>query len=251
MSLSDDELERYARHIVLRELGGPGQNRLKAARVLVVGAGGLGCPALQYLGAAGVGHLTIIDDDTVGLSNLQRQILFGTGDIGEPKAEVAAHALARLNPHVNTEALVRRFGEDEAELASGHDLILDGTDNFATRYAVNRAAVAAGVPLISAAMAQWEGQIGLYHPASGGPCWECVFPEAPAPGLVPSCAEAGVIGALPGIIGAMMAAEAIKHITGAGKTLAGRLLIHDALYGESRIVAVKRRADCKACGGRA
>lgn len=248
--LTPEELERYARHIVLREIGGPGQRRLRAARVLAVGAGGLGCPALAYLAAAGVGRITLVDDDAVSLSNLQRQILFGTADIGRPKVEAAAEALARLNPGVAVEPLpLRLVPANAAELAAGHDLVLDGSDNFATRYLVNAACVAARVPLVAAAMAQWEGQIGLWDPARGGPCYACVFPEAPAPGLAPACAEAGVVGALPGVMGAMMALEAVKAIARAGASLRGRLLIYDGLWAETRSIRVRPRQDCSACHG--
>ncbi|RMH49118.1 MAG: molybdopterin-synthase adenylyltransferase MoeB [Alphaproteobacteria bacterium] len=247
---TEEELERYARHIVLREIGGTGQQRLKAARVLVVGAGGLGSPALLYLGAAGVGHLTVVDDDVVSVSNLQRQVIHTTGRVGMPKVQSAAQTLAEINPHVKVEPIEARLDDGlAADLFARHDLVLDGTDNFATRYLVNRAAVAAARPLISAAITQWEGQIGLYHPASGAPCYQCVFPAEPAPGLAPSCAAAGVMGALPGVVGSMMALEAIKEITGAGPGLRGRLLIYDALYGETRTIAVARRDDCPVCGG--
>jgi molybdopterin/thiamine biosynthesis adenylyltransferase len=251
VSLAPDELERYARHIVLREIGGPGQRRLRAARVLVVGAGGLGCPALIYLTAAGMGALTVVDDDVVGLSNLQRQILFGAGDVGAPKVTCAAAALARLNPHVTVEPRAVRLDDgNAAELVSAADVVLDGSDNFATRYLVNAACVAAGRPLVAAAMSQWEGQISLWDPARGGPCYECVFPEPPAPGLAPSCAEAGVVGALPGVMGALMALETIKLIARAGTPLRGRLLIFDALDAETRRITVRARPDCPACGGR-
>ncbi len=250
MSLGPDELERYARHIVLREIGGPGQRRLRAARVLAVGAGGLGCPALVYLAAAGVGTLGIVDDDRVGLSNLQRQILFGVADIGAPKVAAAAAALGRLNPHVAVETHAARLDAgNAAALVGGFDLVLDGTDSFAARALVNAACVAAGKPLIAAAMSQWEGQISLYDPARGGPCYACVFPEAPAAGLAPNCAEAGIVGALPGVMGSLMALEAIKAIAGAGEGLRGKLLIFDALYAETRRIAVRARADCPVCGG--
>lgn len=250
MTLSDAELERYARHIVLREIGGPGQMRLRAARVLVIGAGGLGAPVLLYLAAAGVGRIGIVDDDTVSLSNLQRQVLYGMDDIGASKAGRAAVALGRLNPHVEVVAHVRRLGaEDAAALVAGHDLVLDGCDNFPTRHAVNAACVAADVPLIAAAMSQWEGQISLYDPAGGGPCYACLFPEAPAPGLAPSCAEAGIVGALPGVMGSLMALEAVKHLARAGRSLRGRLLIFDGLDAAVRTIAIAARADCAVCGG--
>jgi molybdopterin/thiamine biosynthesis adenylyltransferase len=243
------ELDRYARHILLREIGGPGQKRLKAARVLVVGAGGLGSPALLYLAGAGVGTIGVIDADVVENTNLQRQIIHTDQRIGMPKVFSAELAMQALNPFIEVRPYNRKLDEDNAAaLIADYDLVLDGTDDFATRSLVNRACVAAGVPLISGAITQWEGQLGLYHPAAGGPCYACVFPVRPAPGLVPTCAEAGVAAPLPGIIGAMMASEAVKHLTGAGETLTGRLMIHDALFAETRVIGVKRRADCPVCG---
>lgn len=247
--MSDDEIDRYARHLMLREIGGPGQGRLRAARVLVVGAGGLGSPILMYLAAAGVGRITVVDHDTVSLSNLQRQIIHSTDRIGMLKALSARQTMTALNPHVAVTPITERLTEDSAAaLFPDHDLILDGTDNFDTRYLVNRAAVAAGKPLIAGAIGQWEGQISLYDPARGGPCFQCLFPERPAPGLVPACAEAGVAAALPGVIGTMMALEAMRVLTGAGATLRGRLLIHDGLYGESREIRTSPRGDCPVCG---
>lgn len=253
--LTDPELDRYARHIVLRELGGAGQRRLRAARVLVAGAGGLGAPVLQYLAAAGVGRITLADDDSVSLSNLQRQVIFATADIGRPKAVAAADALARLNPHVAVTPLLRRVTEADGELVGAHDLVLDGTDSFASRLAINAACVAASVPLIAGAIAQWEGQVALYDPARGGPCLACLFPRPPAPGLAPSCAEAGVVGALPGVIGSLMAIEAIKLAggvvaSGTGAGLRGRMLILDGLWGDTRMVSVTARPGCPVCGGR-
>lgn len=242
------ELDRYARHIMLRELGGPGQRALREARVLVVGAGGLGSPALLYLAAAGVGTIGVIDDDVVENSNLQRQVIHTDARIGMPKVFSAEAAVAALNPFVTVRPYHRRLAPEMAEdLLADYDLILDGSDNFDTRYLVNKVAVAAGKPLISAAMTQWEGQIGLYDPARGGPCYECLFPERPAPGLVPSCAEAGIVAPLPGIIGSMMALEAVKVITGAGEGLRGRLMIYDALYAEVRVIRAEARPGCLAC----
>ncbi|RMD94837.1 MAG: molybdopterin-synthase adenylyltransferase MoeB [Alphaproteobacteria bacterium] len=250
-TLSGEELRRYARHIILREIGGTGQNRLKAARVAVVGAGGLGAPSLLYLAAAGVGHITVIDDDVVDETNLQRQIIHREASIGRPKVESAAEAMRALNSHIEVTPIAQRLAEENADaVLSGHDLVLDGCDSFATRYTVNAACVRAGVPLVGAALSQWEGQISLFDPARGAPCYRCVFPEAPAPGLAPSCAEAGVLGPLPGVIGSMMAVEAVKAITGAGETLAGRLMIYDALYAEVRSITIHRRPDCPDCGGR-
>jgi len=247
---SASELARYSRHILLREIGGMGQNRLKAARVLVIGAGGLGSPALLYLAAAGVGRIGVIDHDTVSNSNLQRQVLYRDDDIGKPKVFAAEAALKALNPFVAIRPYQRRLTEEiAAGLIADYDLVLDGCDDFTTRQIVNRACVAAKKPLISAAISQWEGQIGLYHPASGAPCLACLFPNAPAPGLAPTCAEGGVMAALPGVMGAMMASEAIKEITGAGTSLRGKLILHDALYGENRTITVHRSPTCPVCGG--
>jgi len=247
--LSPDELTRYARHIVLREIGGTGQKKLKQAHVLVIGAGGLGSPALLYLAAAGVGRVTVVDDDTVDLTNLQRQVIHRTADDGRPKAESAAAAMRELNPHVRVTAVQARLTKaNGAELVAGADMILDGTDNFATRYLANDLAVAARIPLVSGALSQWEGQVSVFDPANDAPCYRCIFPEAPADGLAPSCAEAGVLGPLPGVVGAMMAAEAVKLITGAGAPLRGAMLIYDALWGETRRIGLKRRADCPTCG---
>lgn len=243
------ELDRYARHIILREIGGPGQRKLKDSKVLVIGAGGLGSPALMYLAGAGVGVLGFVDDDMVDGSNLQRQIIHADARIGMPKVFSAEIALRAINPFIELRPYKRRLGEETARaLFADYDLILDGTDNFDTRYMVNRVAVELGKPLISGAITQWEGQVSLFHPAQGGPCYECVFPTRPAPGMVPSCAEAGVAAPLPGVIGSIMAMEAVKQITGAGETLKGRLMIHDALFAETRVISVKPRADCPVCG---
>ena len=250
MTLSADELARYARHIVLHEIGGPGQQRLRAARVLVVGAGGLGSPALLYLAAAGVGTLGIVDDDTVALSNLQRQVLHATDEIGARKTASAARALHRLNPHVAVEPHPLRLdAAAAARLVPAFDLVLDGSDNFATRYLVNAACVAAGKPLLSAAMSQWEGQIALFDPARGGPCYRCLFPEPPAPELTPTCAQAGIIGALPGVMGAMLALEAIKLVAGAGTPLRGLLLVYDALHADIRRLRTRADPRCPTCHG--
>lgn len=252
MTLGPDELERYARHIVLREIGGPGQARLRRARIAMIGAGGLGAPALLYLAAAGVGFVRLIDDDAVSLSNLQRQVIFRTGDIGRAKAEAAAAAAMALNPGCVVESAPERLSaETAARLLADVDLVLDGSDNFATRRAVNRAAVAAGVPLLSGALGQWDGQLALFDPAKGGPCYACVFPKDPGPGLAPSCAEAGIMGALAGVLGAWMAAEAIKHLARAGEPLLGRLLLYDALSSETRTLSVARDPACAICGAHA
>jgi molybdopterin/thiamine biosynthesis adenylyltransferase len=242
------ELERVARHIVLREIGGPGQMRLRDAKVLVIGAGGLGSPALQYLGAAGVGTLGVIDDDVVEAANLQRQTIHTDARIGMPKVFSAEAAIGAQNPFVEVRPYNRRLTPEIAEaLFADYDLVLDGSDNFDTRYLANRAAIATRRPLIAAALSQWEGQISTFAPADGTPCYRCVFPQAPAPGLAPSCAEAGVLGPLPGVVGAMMAVEAIKEITGAGTGLRGRMVLYDALHAETRIIGVKPRPGCPDC----
>jgi molybdopterin/thiamine biosynthesis adenylyltransferase len=246
---SDVELNRYARHIVMREVGGPGQKALKQAKVLVIGAGGLGAPVLQYLAAAGVGTIGVVDDDVVDNANLQRQIIHRDQDIGMPKVFSAQAAMIAQNPYVNVRPYHRRLGTDEAEeLIADYDIVLDGCDNFETRYLVNRSCVALGKPLVSGALTQWEGQLSIFDPKNAAPCYQCIFPQAPAPELAPSCAEAGVIGPLPGVIGSMMAVEAIKLITGAGAPLRGELVIYDALYGESRKIMIEPRADCPVCG---
>jgi len=249
-AFSDDELERYARHIVLREIGGPGQKRLKAARVLVIGAGGLGSPALLYLAAAGVGTLGIIDDDEVSLSNLQRQVIHTTKAVGLPKTDSAMGTLGRVNPEVSVETYTTRLTAENADRLIGlFDLVLDGSDNFDTRYLVSRTAARLRKPLVFAAIGQWEGQLSTFKPWTGGPCYECIFPERPAAGLAPTCAQAGVLGALAGVMGAMQAVEAVKEIVGAGESLSGALLLYDALASEVRKIRVKKRADCAACGG--
>jgi len=247
--MTPEEIERYARHIVLREIGGPGQNRLLSTKLLCIGAGGLGSPALLYLAAAGVGTLGVVDNDEVSLSNLQRQILHETSAIGEAKTTSAMRAIARVNPLVKVVPHALRLNENNVgQIIAGYDLVLDGTDNFETRYLVNAACVRAQTPLISAAMSQWEGQISVYDPANGGPCYQCVFPEAPAVGLAPNCAQAGVMGALAGVMGSMMAGEAIKLITGAGQVLRGEILIYDSLFGETRKLKISARKDCPICG---
>ncbi len=249
-AFNDDEIERYARHITLPEIGGTGQRALKSAKVLVIGAGGLGAPALLYLAAAGIGRLGVIDGDTVALSNLQRQIIHTDARQDMPKVFSATEALAALNPFVELRPYHRMLTEEIAEeLFAEYDLILDGTDRFETRAMVNRAAIAAGRPVIAGAISAWEGQITLYDPAGGAPCMACVFPKAPDPDLVRTCAETGVIGALPGVIGTMMALEAIKEITGTGTGLRGRMLIFDGLSGEMRAIRLARAADCAVCGG--
>ena len=246
--MGEAELNRYARHIILREIGGLGQKALREAKVLVVGAGGLGSPALQYLAAAGVGTIGVIDDDVVEATNLQRQVIHTDAMIDTPKVHSAAAAMRAQNPFVDVRPYHRRLTDEIAEdLIADYDLVLDGCDDMETRYLVNRICVAQGKPLISAALTQWEGQIGLYH-APSGPCYSCVFPQAANAVLGATCAEAGVAGPLPGVVGAMMAVEAVKHICGAGESLAGRLMIYDALYAETRVIRAQKRADCAVCG---
>lgn len=248
---TDAELERYARHIVLREIGGPGQRRLKQSSMLVVGAGGLGSPALLYLAAAGAGTIRIVDSDLVSLSNLQRQVAFCERDVGAPKAERAEEIVRALNSHVRTEALPVRLDSANADgIVGGFDVVLDCSDSFETREILNEACVRRGIPLVFGAISQWEGQVSVFHPAGGSACFACVFPSAPAPGTAPSCAEAGVLGALPGVIGSMMAVEAVKIVVaGAGAPMTGSMLIYDALWGETRTIALERRNGCEVCGG--
>lgn len=235
MALQSDEIERYARHLVLAEVGGPGQARLKAARVLVIGAGGLGAPLIQYLAAAGVGTIGIVDDDTVSLSNLQRQVIHDTASIGQPKVESAAASVARLNPHVSVERHAFRLtDENAAEIIAGYDVIADGSDNFSTRYLVSDACYYAGRPLVTAALGRFDGTlttIRAHESAVDGqpnPTYRCLFPNPPPPGSVPPCAEAGVLGALAGVMGSLMAMEVIRAIAGFGEPLVGRLLMVDA-----------------------
>ncbi|WP_279356352.1 HesA/MoeB/ThiF family protein [Methylobacterium indicum] len=234
-ALSPDEIERYARHIVLREVGGPGQVRLKAARVLVIGAGGLGAPLIQYLAAAGIGTIGLVDDDTVSLSNLQRQVIHGTPDIGRPKVESAAEAVARLNPNVRVEIHATRLTPENAEgLIAGYDLVADGSDNFSTRYAVSDACYRARRPLVTAALGQFDGSLTTIRAHETGadgrpnPTYRCLFPSPPPAGSVPTCAEAGVLGALAGLMGSLMALEVIRAVAGFGEPLVGRLLMVDA-----------------------
>ena len=245
MTFSDDEIERYARHLVLVEVGGPGQQRLKAARVGLIGLGGVGAPAALYLAAAGIGTLRLIDDDTVALSNLQRQIAFDVADIGRPKVDAGAETLTALNPHVRVEPFAGRLTvATAARLVEGCDVVVDGTDDFETRFAVNAACVAARIPLVSGALGRWNGQVGVF---TGRPCYRCLVPGAPPE--AETCARVGVIGALAGVVGSMVALETIKLIAGAGQPLAGRLLIYDGLAGTARTVTVAADPDCPVCAG--
>lgn len=246
--MSEIDIERFARHIVLKEIGGPGQQALARARVFITGAGGLGAPAALYLAAAGIGHLTLADPDTVGLDNLQRQILYRTDEVGQPKVERAKAALTALNPGTAIDAKQVALTPGNArELIAGHDLVLDGTDDFRPRFAVNDACLAEGIPLVSGAVGRWDGQVGVFNAGPDAPCYRCLVPAIPPD--AETCARVGVVGALTGVIGSLMALEAIKHITGAGETLDGRLLIFDGLGGEARTLKLARDPACPACGG--
>ncbi|MCH2469513.1 MAG: molybdopterin-synthase adenylyltransferase MoeB [Gemmatimonadetes bacterium] len=245
--LSRSELHRYARHIALPEVGLEGQLRLKAGRVLCVGAGGLGSPLALYLAAAGVGTIGIVDFDDVDASNLQRQILHGTGDVGRHKLDSAADRLEDVNPHVEVVGHPQRLTSENAlEILKGYDVVVDGTDNFPTRYLVNDACVLLGTPNVYGSVFRWEGQVSVFA-TKGGPCYRCLFREPPPPGLVPNCAEGGVLGVLPGIIGSMQAMETIKLLLGKGVGLAGRLLIFDALEMTWREIALRRNPECPVC----
>ncbi len=250
MALSDEELERYARHIVLREVGGAGQARLRAAKVLVIGAGGLGSPVILYLAAAGVGTIGIVDFDTVSLSNLQRQIAHRTTDIGRLKTDSAREAMLALNPAVNIETHAERLTAQNAmELIARYDVVADGSDNFATRFLVNDACFFAKKTLVSAAVTEFDGQLATYKPHAGDyPCYRCLFPEPPPPGSAPSCSETGILGAAAGVMGTLQALEVMKEIIGIGDSLAGHLLIYDALSTRFRTVRVRRDLACALCG---
>jgi molybdopterin-synthase adenylyltransferase len=252
MRLTDDELERYARHIVLREVGGTGQARLKAARVLVIGAGGLGSPLLLYLAAAGIGTIGIVDDDEVSLSNLQRQIAHRTKDVGRPKTESARDAIGAINPGVAVDLHRTRLTASNAlELIGSYDIVADGSDNFATRFLVNDACFLAGRTLVFAAVTEFDGQLATFkaHDRSRPyPCYRCLFPEPPPPGTVPSCSETGVLGAAAGVMGTLQALEVIKEVAGIGESLAGHLLIYDALATNFRKVRLSADPCCALCG---
>lgn len=246
--LSAEETSRYARQLALPEFGSAGQEKLRAARVLLIGAGGLGSPAALYLAAAGVGTLGVVDPDEVELSNLHRQILHGTDDAGRPKVDSARDTLQRINPHVCIKAFRERLSaKNVLQLVRGWDLVVDGSDNFPTRYASNDACVALGVPNVYGSVWRFEGQVSVFAPHLGGPCYRCLNPTAPAPGAVPSCAEAGVLGVMPGLVGTLQALEAIKLITGIGELLIGRLLHIDALTMKFREFNLRRDPDCARC----
>ncbi len=245
--LTRGELHRYARHIALPEVGLEGQARLKSGRVLSVGAGGLGSPLTLYLAAAGVGTLGIVDFDTVEMSNLQRQILYGTNDVGRSKLDSAEDRQRDVNPFVEiVKHQIRLSSENALEVLSGYDVVIDGTDNFPTRYLVNDACVLTGTPNIYGSVFRWEGQVAVFA-TEGGPCYRCLFREPPPPGLVPNCADGGVLGVLPGIIGSMQAMETVKLLLGVGETLAGRLLIFDALEMSWREVRLRKNPECPVC----
>jgi adenylyltransferase/sulfurtransferase len=249
--LTEPQIRRYARHIVLAEIGGIGQARLIAARVLVVGAGGLGAPLLQYLAAAGIGTLGVIDHDRVDLSNLQRQVIHRTADIGLSKVASARRALGDINPEVEVVAYDERLAEDNVQrIVADYDIVADGSDNFATRYLLNDVCFRLEKILVSAAILRFDGQISTYKAwqGAGHPCLRCIFPAAPSEDAVPSCAQAGVLGALAGTLGALQATEVVKEILGIGRSLSGRLLMYDALAGSFDEMAIAKRADCPTCG---
>ena len=248
---TDDQLERYSRHILLPEVGGIGQEKLLAASVLVVGAGGLGAPMLQYLAAAGVGRLGVIDADTVDLSNLQRQIIHRTQDVGVPKAESAARMIRDLNPDVQVDLYQERITAKNAlDIIAQYDIVADGTDNFPTRYLLNDACHLAGKTLVSGALLRFEGQLSVFksHLGDGHPCYRCLFPEPPAPGTVPSCSEAGVFGAVAGAVGVQQAVEVLKEILGIGDSLSGRFMMYDGLYTEWQNIKLRKNPACALCG---
>ncbi|MDQ6800838.1 MAG: molybdopterin-synthase adenylyltransferase MoeB [Acidobacteriota bacterium] len=247
--LTESEKERYARHLVLPEIGTQGQEKLKAASVLVIGAGGLGSPVSMYLAAAGVGRIGLADFDNVDVTNLHRQILYGTSNVGMPKLEAALNRLRDLNPEIKIETHAAITSENAIEIFRGYDVIVDGTDNFPTRYLVNDACVLTGKPNVYGSIYRFDGQASVFF-AKKGPCYRCLYPEPPPPNLVPSCAEGGVLGVLPGVIGTIQATETIKLITGIGEPLIGRLLLFDALRMEFRPLRLKKDPNCAICGAR-
>lgn len=249
-SLSHEEILRYSRHLILPDVGVEGQRKLKAARVLLIGAGGLGSPLALYLSAAGVGNIGLVDFDVVDVTNLQRQVLHGTSDVGRPKLESARKRIADVNPFVQLTTYEEPLTSANAlEIFRGYDLVVDGTDNFPTRYLVNDACVLLGIPNVYGSIYRFEGQASVFA-TKDGPCYRCLFPEPPPPGMVPSCAEGGVLGVLPGLVGTIQATETIKLILGAGDSLAGRLLLIDALGANFRTVKIRQDPACKACGTR-
>ncbi len=252
MELNDAQIERYARHIILPDVGGTGQTQLLASKVLVVGAGGLGSPLLMYLAAAGVGTLGLVDDDRVALSNLQRQIAHGTPALNEEKVESARRTIAALNPDVRVECHPVRLDEDNVRALIGdYDIVADGSDNFETRFLLNDSCYDAKKTLVSAAVLRFDGQLSTYKAYLGPPhpCYRCVFPEAPPADLIPSCAEGGVLGALAGVMGSLQATEVIKELLDIGESMSGRLMIYDGLSAEFRNVRIKPDPNCRLCGG--
>lgn len=248
-SLSNEEIRRYSRHLILPEFGMGAQRKLKQGSVLLIGAGGLGSPLALYLAAAGVGHIGIVDFDVVDESNLQRQIAHGTSTVGVKKAESAKSRIADLNPNVEVTTYDAQISSENAfELMGPYDVIIDGTDNFPTRYLTNDASVLLGKPNVYGSIFRFEGQATVFNPKAGGPCYRCLYPEPPPPGLVPSCAEGGVLGVLPGVIGTIQATEAIKLLTGVGETLTGRLMLYDALSMRFRELKLRRNPECPVCG---
>lgn len=249
MDFSEEQIERYSRHIILPEVGGKGQAKLLNSKIFVLGAGGLGSPALYYLAAAGVGTIGIADGDCVDLSNLQRQIIHSTDKIGMSKVASAKDTINRLNPDVNVITYQERLDVDNIRsVLSQYDVILDGSDNFPTRFLMNDAAFFEGKPLVSGSMFRFDGQVSVFNPTKGYPCYRCLYPEPPPKGLVPSCQEAGVLGALAGVIGVLQAVEAIKAVIGIGDTLAGHLLVFDALKMTFRKVRIRKDPECALCG---
>lgn len=249
MDFTDAQINRYARHIILREVGGAGQEALLNARVLLIGAGGLGSPLGLYLAAAGVGTLGIVDDDTVDLSNLQRQVMHDSHSVGVPKVESAADRLRALNPDVTVVPHKTRLTADNAlELIDGYDIVADGSDNFETRFLVNDACHLAGKTLVSGAILRFDGQVSTFATHRGGPCYRCIYGDIPPAGSSPTCAQAGVLGAVPGVVGSLQATEVLKEILGVGESLSGRLMIWDALAAEVRTVRVPRDPGCALCG---
>jgi molybdopterin/thiamine biosynthesis adenylyltransferase len=249
VSFTEDQVRRYARHVILPGIGGEGQRKLMESSVLVIGAGGLGSPAAMYLAAAGVGTLGLVDFDHVELSNLQRQLLHDTDDVGRPKVESARDRLTGLNPNVEVVAHRALLSSENAfDVLGGYDVVVDGTDNFPVRYLVNDATQMLGKPLVYGSIYQWEGQATVFLPGRETPCYRCLFPEPPPPGTVPSCAEGGVFGVLPGIIGSIQAVEAIKLLLGVGETLAGTLVLYDGLRSEFTSVKLRWDPDCPGCG---
>ena len=250
--MSDVEIERYARHLVLKEIGGQGQQKLKRAKVLVIGAGGLGNPVSMYLSGAGVGTIGIIDHDIVSLSNLQRQVLYREDDVGASKVFATRNNILEINPHVEVKPYNRSLDPNNAqELISEFDLVIDGTDNVETRHLVNLACVREQKPLISGAISQWEGQVSLFDPSKNFPCYACIFPKSDKDSLTKSCADVGVLSSLPGVIGSLMAVEAIKEIIGFGDTLRGQLFLYDAISSETRKIEIRRDAHCEVCSSTA